>query len=245
MKKVLIFGGSGFIGMKLIELKPDGIDVAATYNTQAKETKGVSWAKCDLLHVDETQKLLEKIHPDLIINVSKAASKAIDPIVLHAKEKNIRLVHLSSDAVFDGVLGNYKENDAPQPITDYGKGKLEEEQKIQEAITDYAIIRTSYVYGKSGGEWDKRTKNIITVPRITAYTNMFRTPTLVEDLAKEIWEIAMSDKKGIFHVAGKKMSMPEFFGMLGALAGIDVDIEEKECIDNDIALDTSLENSKL
>lgn len=245
MKNILIVGGSGFIGLKLIELKPDNVSVTATYNTQKKDSADVAWEKNDLLDSAETKKLLTRIKPEIIINVSKAESEAIDPIVAYAKQNKIRLIHLSSDAVFDGVLGNYKEEDATQPITDYGKGKLEEELKIKDTLIDYAIIRTSYVYGKSGGEWDKRTKNIIAIPRVTAYSNMFRTPTLVDDLAKQIWAITLGDQKGIFHVAGKRMNMPEFFLMLGGLTGINVDIEEKECIDDDIALDTSLVNSKL
>ena len=243
MKKVVIIGGSGFIGLKLLELKPADVNMVATYNTSVKDMANVVWEKCDLAQPKETKQLLTKIHPDIIINVSKAEATAIEPIIEYAKANKVRLLHVSSDAVFDGMLGNYKEGDAPQPITTYGKGKLEEEQKIKEALSDYVIVRTSYVYGKSGGEWDKRTRNLSKAPRVTAYTNMFRTPTLVDDVAKRIWEIALSDRSGIMHVAGPKMNMPSFFRMLAENAGLIIDVDEKECIDDEIALDTSLENS--
>ena len=244
MKKILIIGGSGFVGTKLIELKPKDISLFATFNMSVKDTTDVIWEKCDLLDSSKTKKVLEKIKPDIIINASKTLPQAIKNIVSYAKQNNTRFIHLSSDVIFDGQKGNYTEEDIPNPITEYGKGKLTEENIIQKELSDYAIIRTSYIYGKSDGQWDKRTMNLLNSKKVSAYTNMFKSPTLVDDLANEIWKISRSKYRGVFHVVGPKMSVPDFFTMLAKNANIKIEIEKKECRDNNIALDTSLIRSK-
>jgi len=245
MKKVLIVGGSGFIGMKLIELRPNDLNITVTYNESEKNIAGVTWEKCDLKKTNETSTLLHRASPDVIINVSKAPFDSIEPLIGYAKNKKIKLVHISTDAVFDGTKGNYTITDEPHPITQYGIDKRQEEEVIMSKLEKYAIIRTSYVYGKSGGNWDKRTLGLQKVPHMVAYENMCKSPTPVDDLAKKIWKVALGDYQGIFHIAGSKINMPDFFNMLAKNAGFKIEVETKEYPDADIPLDTSLINSEL
>ncbi|MFA6307481.1 MAG: sugar nucleotide-binding protein [Patescibacteria group bacterium] len=242
--KVLILGGSGFVGTKLIELKPKDISLFATFNTSVKDAADVVWERCDLLDRSKTKKVLEKIKSDIIINTSKTLPQAVKNIVTYAKQNNTRLIHLSSDAIFDGRKGNYIEQDQPNPITEYGKGKLIEEEEIEKVLDDYVIIRTSYVYGKSGGQWDKRTMNLLNSKKVSVYTNMFRSPTLVDDLANEIWKISQGEYRGILHVVGPKMNMYDFFTTLAKNVDVKIEIEKQKCVDNNITFDTSLIRSK-
>jgi len=119
------------------------------------------------------------------------------------KEKNIVLIHISTDYVFDGSKGKpYTEEDRTNPINEYGKSKLLGEQYIQECAHKYFIIRTSWLYSQFGKNFYKTIlQKSATEKKLSITTSETGTPTNANDLAEFIIAIikSTSSKYGIYH----------------------------------------------
>ncbi|MDP2684593.1 MAG: sugar nucleotide-binding protein [bacterium] len=255
-KKILIIGSHGFIGSALISEFFDKADVYATYHRQPNQHTTIQQIKCNFLNQQQFSQVLQNIQPQQIIfaaklffpevnitQVLKSAAVALNYI----NEKNTRFIYLSSDAVFKGTKGNYSEIDTTNPITNYGKFKLSFEQLIQKKLKNFVIVRTSYIYGQSNGQWDKRTDQFITACQngeaITVYKNMYRSPTFINDLVRSLKLLIDTKFVGIIHVAGQRMSMPDFFSYLASIVGLKNPKLNRQMVSKDlnIAKDTSLD----
>jgi len=126
-----------------------------------------------------------------------------------------RIVYISSDGIFDGEKGMYLENEIPRPVTLYGKNLELCEKLVQEFSDNYLIVRPSYIFGYSGGKLDSRlSKAVEAIKRgenIERFTNMYKSPLGVKQVAEVIVKLSLSGYKGIVHVAGPRMSVYEFF----------------------------------
>ena len=196
----------------------------------------MEYAQMDICNPEEVNKVLESFQPDVVIHTAamtqvddcefeKEACVAlnIDAVAHLAKksaEMNFRLVHLSTDFIFDGTKEMYTEDDVPNPLSYYGWSKLEAEKRVQEFAQNYAILRTVLVYGKVA---DMSRSNIM----LWAYNTLkegksakvvddqFRTPTLAEDLAAGCILAADADQVGIYNIAG-----PEFLSIYDLVSKI-------------------------
>jgi dTDP-4-dehydrorhamnose reductase len=129
-------------------------------------------------------------------NVARAASRA-----------GARLIHVSTDLVFDGEHAPYAEDDEPRPVSDYGRAKLEAESYV-----DGLIVRTSLLYGKPGGPQES-----MAARGGTFYVDEIRCPTRVDELAAALLELAALDVTGPLHVAAPDaVSRYDFALLLGA-----------------------------
>jgi dTDP-4-dehydrorhamnose reductase len=188
------------------------------------------YPEIDFLQPDPIINLIQEIQPDLIFNaiaytaVDKAESEPENANKINAdtpglvaevcKQKNIPLIHISTDYVFDGLLGrDYFEADTPSPINVYGSSKLLGEQYIQQSGCEFLIFRTSWVYSmREGGflqkviQWSKNYE----VLRIV--DDQIGNPTWARMLANLTTRIIPSSKnllneffqehKGLYHLAG-------------------------------------------
>src|SRR3989338_7511578 len=136
--------------------------------------------------------------------------ESIRKIGSYCKEIGATLVYFSTDYVFDGTKGPYRENDAPNPLNIYGKLKLQSEQWVQENLKKFLIIRTTNVYG-----WDPETitpnymmslyRALKAGKTFYAPSFLFGSPTYVEDLVKGIFELYEKNERSVrsvFHVVG-------------------------------------------
>jgi dTDP-4-dehydrorhamnose reductase len=152
-------------------------------------------------------------------NVASAAAKI-----------GARLVHISTDLVFDGELGRpYTEDDPPQPIMEYGRQKLAGEEVVAEALPEALIVRTSLIYG--GAEPSRHERLVLDAADGAADVRFFsdelRNPVRVGDLAAALLELARSDAAGVLHLAGADaVSRYEFARLVAAAAGRDPDALE-------------------
>lgn len=178
--------------------------------------------KLDILNKEDL-KLIQKLKPEMIVHC--AALVDLDYCETHPEEakeintagaKNIAsaakkagsyLVHISTDAVFDGNKGSYDENNLPDPVSVYGKTKLLAEKEISSSGAEYVIIRTNiYGWNKkdkfSLAEWmlDKLEKN----EKLTAIKDVFFSPILVNNLGEAILELFALRYQGMLHVAGSE-----------------------------------------
>lgn len=216
--KVLIIGGSGLLGMKLIEhLKKYNHDVYATFNQNLIIQDNFSYL--DITHQESVYNTFKKINPDLVIHTAaltnvdeceKNQKKAFDVNVhgtinvSNAVEKiGAKIVYISTDYVFDGKKGLYSEEDKVNPINYYGVTKLNGEEVVENSCTNYLIARTSVIYGCNKNNFalwaiDKLKKS----EELGIVTDQYVSPTLNTDLSEQLTVLIENGKNGIFHTAG-------------------------------------------
>lgn len=230
--KVLVTGANGLLGQELVALLLQRqFEVIAT--SKGPNRLQVSDAKFRYRDLDITDgmasnKIITEERPDVIIHA--AAMTQVDQCELNkidcyninvtatrflieaAKEINARFVYVSTDFIFDGVAGPYKEDDEAKPLNYYGSTKLSAETEVVESGLRWTIVRTVLVIGNASStrsniiSWvkDKLSKG----EKIKVVDDQFRTPTFTEDLAKGIVLIVEKNAKGIYHISGKDLLTP-------------------------------------
>ena len=117
-----------------------------------------------------------------------------------------RLIFISSDVVFDGIKGDYREEDQPRPMNIYAQMKRDSEKYILQNHRNAVIIRPALFYGVALGGRRSFTETMLAQLRagknITTFTDQYRTPIPVNDLARAIWEVVQHDYQGILHLGG-------------------------------------------
>lgn len=123
-------------------------------------------------------------------------------VAFAAHEVGARLVHLSTDVVFDGLKGApYAEEDALCPVTEYGRAKAEAEGRVLAACSDALVVRTSLIVGGRGAAPSKH-ERVALDPAVTFYEDEMRCPIQVGELAAALLELAELDVSGVLNVAG-------------------------------------------
>ncbi len=241
--KVLITGASGLLGHKLVEeLAKRGYEVIAIYNrtTPIVKLKNVKWVKLDLCNGVAIEDLVLKVRPDVVVHAAaytdvdgcevnkeyawKVNVAATRRIVRACRVIRSYVVYISTDYVFDGCKGLYKEGDAPNPVNYYGLTKLIAEQIVESSDLLYTIVRPSAIYGVGTGKMnfalfvaDKLLRNEI----VKAVEDQYVSPTLNTALAKAIAEIIEMKPMGILHIAGERISRYSFAQRIAELLGVD------------------------
>ena len=156
-------------------------------------------------------RMFERLRPEVVIHTAyrqdgPAARDIVaggsENVALAAAAIGARLVHLSTDVVFDGRKGApYVEDDAVCPVTDYGRAKAEAERRVAVAHPDALIVRTSLIVGGRGFP-PSRHELAARDPALTFYEDEIRSPVQVADLASALLELCTSAVTGVLHVAG-------------------------------------------
>lgn len=235
MKKVLITGSNGLLGQKLIELYRSNPNVHLIATARGANrypvTDGYDYASMDITNDQQVMEVITKYSPSCVINtaamtnvdICESEKEACDILNVHAVEHLVKacntvdahFIHLSTDFIFDGTSGPYRENDQPNPISYYGLSKLKSEKFIQENSKKWSIARTILVYGIVH---DMSRSNIVLWAKgalekgqsINVVNDQYRSPTLAEDLAKGCQLIEQKEAPGIFNISGKdQMSIVE------------------------------------
>ncbi|MET9956789.1 sugar nucleotide-binding protein [Streptomyces sp. NPDC006339] len=224
---VLIIGASGFLGTELVrQAAATGRVTAATYRSRPGEAPGVAWHRLDLRDPHLLDALLDALAPDTVINASSGgadwAATADGPVRLAAATagRGIRLVHVSSDAVFSGARVRYEETALPDPVTPYGAAKAAAETAVRLLHPAAVVARTSLVLGDGGdgaSTHERVVHELASGEREGAlFTDDIRCPVHVADLAAALWELATSDATGVFHLAGPDALSRHALGVLVA-----------------------------
>jgi dTDP-4-dehydrorhamnose reductase len=133
--------------------------------------------------------------PDLRDVVVRGSSNVAEA----AARIGARLVHLSTDLVFDGAGGApYRETDEPRPVLDYGAAKAEAERVVAERHPAALLVRTSLLYGKPGGAQER----LAARDDVAFFEDEIRCPTRVDELTAALLELAELEISGPLHVAG-------------------------------------------
>ncbi|MFN8223650.1 MAG: sugar nucleotide-binding protein [Gaiellales bacterium] len=187
-------GATGFLGRELCGLVPE----ATTERVEIRDA-------------DAVYALLSRLRPEVVIHTAYRQTGEGAREIVVAGSANVaaacvvvgaRLVHLSTDVVFDGRLGRlYREDDPPSPCTPYGAAKADAEQAVASVAPDALIVRTSLIVG-GPGRAPSRHEQMAEDPEVTFYEDELRSPIQVGDLAAALLELATCDFGGILHVAG-------------------------------------------
>lgn len=226
--KILITGSNGLLGQKLVhKLKADEeVDLIATARGQnrLKAKTGYQYHDLDITIEQQVKQVLGKYNPDVVINTAamtnvdacekdkggcdKLNVDAVRYLVDACREINSHLVHLSTDFIFDGEDGPYREEDEAKPVSYYGESKLKSEKIVQESGVSHSIIRTVLVYGVA--EAMSRSNIVLWAKgalenqqRINVVDDQYRTPTLAEDLAEGCILAGKQKAQGVFNISGE------------------------------------------
>ena len=202
-------------------------DVLATGRDQSPRFSGGScgYVQLDITNVEATNQVFVDFEPDVVINcaamtqVYECESKrdlcwqvnalAVDTLAKCCLKHGSRLIHISTDFIFDGRNGPYKESARPNPISYYGRSKLAGDNYARCAGMDkWAIVRTVLVYGR--GEQLQRSNFVWWLKEkleagesVNIVTDQWRTPTYTPDLAIGIEKIVRFGKQGVYHISGR------------------------------------------
>lgn len=246
--RVLITGANGLLGQALVarlSRRPE-YDVLATARDAEPRYEGAScgYAPLDITDPDALARLFEDFTPGVVINCAamtqvdqceedrrtcwEVNAEAVEDMARLCRTHSARLIQVSTDFVFDGADGPYREDARPNPVNFYGRSKLAAENVTREAGMDqWAIARTVLVYGTATAM--SRSNFVLWVVdqlgqgnRIRVVTDQFRTPTYVEDLADGIERIVRYRKTGVYHLSGRELlSVYDFAHTVAEVYGLD------------------------
>ena len=232
--KILITGANGLLGQHLVKLLLDTTshEIIATSKSEPRgiiQNNRLHYYSLDIINGLEVNLLIDKLRPDTIIHC--AALTQIDEceqnpikawevnvtatrfLVDAAKKINAFFIFISTDFVFDGMAGPYKEGDTLNPVSYYGSTKVAAEKAVAESGLQYATIRTCLLYGNIlyGNRsniisWVK--ENLENEQQIKVVSDQMRTPTYVEDLAMGVLLVVEKKAVGLFHISGKDFLSP-------------------------------------
>jgi dTDP-4-dehydrorhamnose reductase len=230
MKKILVTGSNGLLGQKLTDalIGNEKFELIATSKGENRHPvkEGYQYAAMDIANFESIKEVVEAYQPDVIINTAAMTNvdtcetekeqcwllnvTAVSYLIEVCRAKNIQLIHLSTDFIFDGADGPYAEDAAASPLSYYGESKWEAEKLLQASDIHFTILRTIIVYGIVK---DMSRSNIILWAKgalekgapINVVNDQWRMPTLAEDLADICLLAAEKGARGVYNASGKDM----------------------------------------
>jgi dTDP-4-dehydrorhamnose reductase len=233
--RILITGGAGLLGSELIARAPDGVELHATRRNTAVASAVAHTV--ELSDHDATAALLERLRPDLVIHTAYSQDsaerdvwRATESLVNACAGTGCELIHLGTDAVFDGEHAPYAEGDEPAPVHEYGRWKAAAERFVRERLPHAAVVRTSLIVRATPAP-DRISGLLLDAIRggepVRLFVDELRCPIAVEDLAAQLWEIATMPaeaRAGFWHLVGPEALSRYALGVLVARRhGVDAD----------------------
>ena len=244
MKTLCVTGGNGLLGCKVLRCalgKYRCISIDLQEESIVRQPDLV-YIRNDVRDRESLESVFFKFHPDAVIHT--AAFTNVDGCETereHAWSVNVRgaenvaracqiigckMIHISTDYVFDGREGPYSERDRPNPISYYAETKLESERIVEALLADYAIVRPMVLYGfHPAARMNFVTwvvEEISAGRRISVVDDQYGTPTLAEDLAGILMELIARDGRGLYHAAGsERLHRYDFALRIADVFGID------------------------
>ncbi|MFQ6013519.1 MAG: SDR family oxidoreductase [Thermoplasmata archaeon] len=223
MTRVLVLGASGLLGQYVVgEALARGHEVWGSYLTTPPKRRSVHPVPTDLTESSSLERAFAKARPDATILC--AALTAVDRCEEHPKEarrvnaegpvqvarlcreRDVRLVHISTDYVFDGNAGPYDEEAVPNPLSQYGTSKREGEVRVLETLPEALVLRLCAVYG-----WNRLREKANSVTwilgrlragrEVPLFTDQRVSPTYAHEAASAILDLAPGSESGYLHLA--------------------------------------------
>lgn len=247
--RILVTGANGLVGTKVLELllrEQSHEPLAAYHQARTNEYLGdVPFWWLDTGQQEDVARVLDEARPDAVIHAGAftavdaaerdrdaawAANAVGTTNLAHAcAASRIRLVYLSTEYVFDGTAGPYRETDPVNPLGWYAKTKEAGEQAVMAAGGSHAIARTTVVYGYAA---HVRANFVLWLvgklragERVSIVADQIGSPTLADNLAEMVVALATSREQGIFNTAGAEViSRLEFSRQIAQVFGLDASL---------------------
>ena len=192
---LLITGGTGYLGGELAR----------------RAGASAVHPRLELLDPAAVRRGFEAVRPSAVIHTAyrqdepRVNADGSAAVARAAAEIGARLVHISTDLVFDGRKGSaYREDDEPNPLDDYGRSKLEAERRVVELHPEALVVRTSLLVGRR--EPGRHEQAVLEAARgereMAFFEDQWRSPILLADLAVALLELVEMELAGVLHVAG-------------------------------------------
>ncbi|MCU0576265.1 MAG: dTDP-4-dehydrorhamnose reductase [Desulfobacterota bacterium] len=213
--RMLVTGAGGMLGREIVKtLEMQGHEVWGTDITSTEE-------RLDITRPDQIRYAMISFRPNWVVNcaaytnVDGAEDHEEEALLLNAKgpemlaracrKNSVRLLHISTDYVFDGTKdAPYREDDTPSPINVYGVSKLAGENAIRHLLTDYLIIRTQWLMGIHGRNFVSTILAAAQVKETLQVVNdQWGSPTFAPDLARAMAILMEIEARGVFHVCNR------------------------------------------
>jgi len=222
--KVLVTGGSGVIGSKLVSnFVADRNDVLYTYLSRNIPVEGAQPVELDITNRKNTTDLIADFNPDLVFHCSaltkvdlcetnpeiaeKINVQGTKNVVDAAKKAGSKIAYISTSFVFDGKKKTFDENDKTHPVDQYGLTKLKGEEITRKSGQPFLILRTDHPYRWSPLHLEKN--NVMRLiglfergEKINDATDWYNTPTLVDNFSEASASMIKKWEDGIYHVVG-------------------------------------------
>ena len=246
--RILITGANGLLGQALVARMsrfPE-YDVLATGRDDAPRYEGGScgYAPLDITDPEAVHSIFQDFAPNVVINCAAMTEvdrceankeacwavnvRAVETLAEACKALGARLIQVSTDFVFDGEDGPYREDARPDPVNYYGRSKLAAENVAREAgMSKWAIVRTVLVYG-TGHHLSRSNIALWLIEQLAngesvhIVTDQWRTPTYVDDLATGIERLVHFEKTGVYHLSGRELlTVHDFAQTIADVFGFD------------------------
>lgn len=215
-KLIFVTGGSGLLGSKFNKDSFEEYNITKTFNRNPEN----NCISLDITNHSDVLAKLKSSNPDLIIHSAALTNvdycedhqneayeinvKGTENIVKACEKIDCKLIYVSTDFVFDGKKGMYCEDEKTNPLGYYALTKLQGEEVVQNSNLNYAISRTSVLYG-----WHRQANFVTWVinelkseNEINIVTDHYNSPTFADNAADAMIKIFEKDKEGIYHIAG-------------------------------------------
>lgn len=222
MARLLITGGSSYLGQHLFPLAAAYHNTSYTYFTEDPLRLRAAH-QLDIRSKKAVDALFQHLQPEIVIHTVGSNRPAdMDRVIIEgtqhimeaAQSSGARLIHISTDVVFNGRNAPYEETAPRTPIHAYGRAKAEAESIIEQ-YADHVIVRTSLIYGlrvmDHGTAWIKQALD--SGQAITLFTDQRRNPVWVQTLCQACLELATNRYRGTLNVAGEQVLSRAEFGV--------------------------------
>ncbi len=227
-KRVLIFG-SGLLGKAFARYLPENF-----------ERHILTHSECDIMNMEKVRKAVSDFRPDILVNT--AALSDVDYCESHsqeafivnaggagylasaARDTGIRIVHISTDYVFDGRKDTpYSEDEEANPVSVYARSKYEGEQLVKFSGAEYLILRVQWLFGEFRETFiDKSVRRLMNGVAVDAVSDQFGSPTYVKYVVYAAARLLGKDCRGVFHIASEGVcSRYEQMIFICSLLGLD------------------------
>jgi dTDP-4-dehydrorhamnose reductase len=224
--RVWVTGCNGLLGQKLLETIPGGFHcVGIDLQERAILADRCEYVRLDLGDRNEIKDLALGDKPDWIINAAaythvdaaeterdacwQANVIGTENVAYAARKAHARVLHVSTDYIFDGTDGPYKEDDKPNPIGFYGRSKLASENALIISEIDYIVVRLMVLYGLTV---DRKSNFVVWLLDQLVQNNPVRivddqygNTTLADELAEAMWVCVQRQARGVYHIAGPEI----------------------------------------
>ncbi len=224
-KRILVFGANGMLGQRTVKFysNKDDIELLGSSVEDTPVYNNAEYVYCDLTKRDMVKNLIFDFYPDYIINAAaytnvdrseteresawKLNVKAVEYLAETCRVLDSRLIHISSDYIFDGKKGPYAENSKPNPLGYYGRTKLASENALKISGSMHTIIRTNVLYGAADSRPDFVrwvVDSIRSGKQIRIVTDQINNPTFIDDLVQAINKVIEFNKLGVYNIGGRE-----------------------------------------